>query len=57
MRERGYYYEHVDGPVVFKSEYVVETGGGPHEYFSGPFVRRWWFEPGKARQSGDTNAG
>lgn len=27
-----------------KPAIVVDAGGGPYEYFSGPFVKRWWVE-------------
>lgn len=38
----GYYYEHTDGSIHWKPDRVVEMGGGPYEYFQGPFVKRWW---------------
>ena len=44
MKKPDYLYEHVDGSVHRKSALVVEMGGGPEEYFAGPFVRRWWRE-------------
>ncbi|MEC8776817.1 MAG: hypothetical protein VXX79_18455, partial [Pseudomonadota bacterium] len=37
-----YYYEHENGSVIRKPAIVVDSGGGPWQYFSGPFVRRWW---------------
>ena len=40
-----YFYEHVDGTIHRKPDLVVEMGGGPHEYFDSPFVKRWWHEP------------
>lgn len=39
-----YYYEHVNGTVHRKPDIVVDMGGGPHSYFSGPYVKRWWYE-------------
>ena len=39
-----YYYEHTDGYVIRKPDLVVDMGGGPFAYFSGPFVRSWWQE-------------
>jgi hypothetical protein len=37
-----YYYEHENGSIIRKPAIVVDSGGGPWQYFSGPFVRRWW---------------
>jgi hypothetical protein len=48
----GYWYIHTDGSIHFKPERVVDMGGGPGEYFTGPFVKRWWygkFQDGAAR--------
>jgi hypothetical protein len=39
-----YFYQHSEGAVIEKPAIVVERGGGPWEYFSGPFVKGWWFE-------------
>ena len=39
----GYWYVHVDGSIHFKPKRVVDMGGGPGEYFAGPFVKRWWY--------------
>lgn len=39
-----YFYEHINGTVHRKPDVVVDMGGGPREYFSGPFVKRWWHE-------------
>jgi hypothetical protein len=39
-----YFYRHSEGGIIEKPALVVESGGGPWEYFSGPFVREWWFE-------------
>jgi hypothetical protein len=39
-----YYYEHIDGSIISKPDIVVNMGGGPSEYFTGPFVKRWWHE-------------
>ena len=41
-----YFYEHIDGSIISKPDRVVEMGGGPNEYFTGPFVKRWWWEQG-----------
>ena len=39
----GYYYEHVNGEIIWKNAYVVDMcPGGPSEYFEGPFVKRLW---------------
>lgn len=37
-----YYYEHVNGTIHTKPDIVVDMGGGPGEYFAGPFVKKWW---------------
>lgn len=39
-----YFYEHSEGGIIEKPANVVRAGGGPHSYFTGPFVKRWWFE-------------
>ncbi len=39
-----YCYEHVDGTIHHKPDIVVDSAGGPAEYFAGPFVKRWWYE-------------
>ncbi|WP_373054317.1 hypothetical protein [Thioalkalivibrio sp.] len=39
-----YFYEHVNGTIHRKPAIVVEMGGGPHEYFDSPNVKRWWRE-------------
>jgi len=39
-----YYYKHVNGTVIGKPDYVVDTGGGPHCYFESPFCVHWWHE-------------
>jgi hypothetical protein len=38
-----YFYEHSNGSIIEKPTIVVKSVG-PWEYFSGPFVRSWWFE-------------
>lgn len=38
----GYYYEHTNGGVHWKPRVVVDSAGGPREYFDSPFVARWW---------------
>lgn len=40
--EPGYYYEHINGSIIWKSLWVVDMGGGPQVYFDSPFVKRWW---------------
>lgn len=40
--EPGYYYEHVNGGVIWKPLWIVDMGGGPQVYFDSPFVKRWW---------------
>jgi hypothetical protein len=37
-----YYYQHTNGTIHKKSDFVVDTGGGPNEYFQSPFVKKWW---------------
>lgn len=39
-----YFYEHKDGSIIRKPDIVVDTAGGPNEYFTGPNVTRWWHE-------------
>ena len=39
-----YFYEHANGTIIKKPDFVVETGGGPYDYFDSPFVKRWWHE-------------
>jgi hypothetical protein len=39
-----YFYQHSEGGVIEKPARVVNAGGGPWDYFSGPFCRGWWFE-------------
>ena len=39
----GYYYEHVNGTIHYKTELVVDMMGGPNIYFEGPFVKHWWY--------------
>ena len=38
-----YYYRHVNGTVISKSDVVVNMAGGPEIYFEGPFVEKWWY--------------
>ena len=38
-----YYYEHENGEIIKKSNFVVDSIG-PYEYFDSPFVIRWWYE-------------
>ena len=37
-----YIYLHQNGSMITKAAVVVETGTTPREYFSGPFVLKWW---------------
>jgi hypothetical protein len=39
-----YFYRHSEGAIIEKPARVVNAGGGPYEYFTGPFVMEWWFE-------------
>jgi hypothetical protein len=39
-----YFYRHSEGAIIEKPAVVVDASGGPLDYFSGPFVREWWFE-------------
>ena len=40
-----YFYEHTNGQIIQKPDVVADgPGSGPHEYFQGPMVRRWWHE-------------
>lgn len=39
-----YCYEHSEGAIITKPDIVVDRGGGPAAYFTGPFVRQWWQE-------------
>lgn len=39
-----YFYQHANGAIIEKPDLVVESGGGPRAYFTGPFVRCWWQE-------------
>lgn len=39
-----YFYEHADGSIHQKPSIVVDMAGGPREYFTGPFIKRWWVE-------------
>lgn len=38
-----YFYQHSEGQIIEKPAIVVDSMG-PWDYFSGPFVRDWWFE-------------
>ena len=40
-----YFYEHVNGKIISKTDMVVDSIG-PHDYFDSDFVVRWWHEPG-----------
>lgn len=44
-----YFYEHVNGTIISKPDFVVNSAGGPSIYFEGPFVKRYWHEEDKAR--------
>lgn len=44
MKEPDYVYEHVNGTIHRKPALVVDSGGGPWEYFNSPFVKKWWRE-------------
>jgi len=46
----GYYYEHINGVVKWKPEFVVDMGGGPEVYFDSPFSKRWWKVGADGRQ-------
>ena len=37
-----YFYEHTNGTIHQKPDYVVDTIG-VDEYFNSPFVRDWWW--------------
>lgn len=39
--ENAYYYLHANGEIIRKPAIVVDPVG-PREYFSGPFVQKWW---------------
>lgn len=41
----GYWYLHTNGERIYKPAIVVESGGGAREYFSGPFVKKYWMGP------------
>jgi len=42
MNERdGYWYQHINGELIFKAAWAVDSIG-PHDYFDSPFVNRWW---------------
>lgn len=36
-----YFYLHVDGQLIYKPAMVVDFEG-PHSYFIGPYVVKWW---------------
>ena len=42
-----YYYRHINGTVIQKPDFVVDSAGGPEIYFEGPFVERWWWKEDK----------
>ncbi len=37
--EKGYYYLHTNGDLIYKNAYVVDSDP---EYFTSPFVRKFW---------------
>jgi len=37
-----YFYEHANGQVIRKPNIVVDSAGGPDQYFDSQFVKRWW---------------
>ena len=39
---KSYYYLHKNGTLIYKPDTVVESAGGPNEYFDSPFVKAWW---------------
>jgi hypothetical protein len=39
-----YFYQHSEGSIIEKPAVVVHAAGGPGDYFTGPFVKAWWFE-------------
>jgi len=39
-----YYYEHTNGTIIEKPDYVVDTWGPPEEYFNSSKCVRWWYE-------------
>lgn len=41
-----YFYEHINGNIIFKTDFVVETNITPEEYFDSDFVVRYWKEEG-----------
>ncbi len=49
-----YYYEHTNGTVIEKPDYVVDTWGPPEEYFNSPLCVRWWHETEPVKEAVDT---
>ena len=47
-----YFYRHTNGKVIFKPDFVCESGITPHEYFDSDFVEFWWYEVGRAVAAG-----
>jgi hypothetical protein len=43
-----YFYEHTNGKIIGKIDYVVDSVG-PYDYFDSPFVKRWWHEEDKKK--------
>lgn len=37
-----YYYEHTNGTIIEKPDYVVDTWGPAEEYFNSPYCVKWW---------------
>ncbi len=39
-----YYYEHTNGQIIEKPDYLVETWGPAAEYFDSHVCVRWWHD-------------
>ena len=48
-----YFYEHINGKIIQKVDFVVESAGGPSSYFEGPFVKRWWHEKDESEKENE----
>jgi len=46
-----YYYEHINGEIISKPDIVVDMAGGPHIYFEGSMVKKWWYKNDQKIQS------
>ena len=45
-----YFYRHTNGKVIFKPDFVCESGITPHEYFDSDFVEFWRYEVGRHKE-------